>query len=62
MEVFYKKKTKTSILGRISKLLKLFVFRQILAVLGSFREFGQIWANFVALAIANSMHKFWLKS
>jgi hypothetical protein len=36
-----------------------FVFRQILANFGSFGQFG---ANFVALVVADSMPKVWLKS
>jgi hypothetical protein len=48
MEVILLKKTNISIFGGISKFLELIVFRQILVVLGSFRQF---WADFAALAI-----------
>jgi hypothetical protein len=46
--------TKISIFGGISKFLKLIVFGQILAVLNSF---GQIWTDFAAVVVANSMPK-----
>jgi succinate-acetate transporter protein len=46
------KNTKISIFGGISKFFKLIVFGQISTNFGSF---GQIWANFVALAVADSM-------
>jgi hypothetical protein len=36
-----------------------FVFGQILANFGCF---GQFWADFAALAVADSMPKVWLKS
>jgi succinate-acetate transporter protein len=36
-----------------------FVFGQILANFGSF---GQFWAEFAALAVADSMPEVWLKS
>jgi hypothetical protein len=36
-----------------------FVFGQILAILGSF---GQFWAEFAALTVAESLPKVWLKS
>jgi hypothetical protein len=36
-----------------------FIFGQILAILGNF---GQIWADFVAFIVAESMPKFGLKS
>jgi succinate-acetate transporter protein len=36
-----------------------FVFGQILA---NFSSFGQFWADFAALAVANIMPKVWLKS
>jgi hypothetical protein len=36
-----------------------FVIGQILANLGSF---GQFWADFAALAVADSMPEVWLKS
>jgi hypothetical protein len=48
------KKTKISIFGGISKFLKLIVSKQILAVLGSLRQF---WANFAAFTVADSMPK-----
>jgi succinate-acetate transporter protein len=51
--------TKISILGGISKFLKLIVFGQILADFGSF---GQFWANFAILAVVDSMPKLRLKS
>jgi hypothetical protein len=44
MKVLFKKKYQNLIFGGISKFLELIVFRQILAVLGSFRQF---WANLV---------------
>jgi hypothetical protein len=44
---FFLKKTKISIFGGISKFLELIVFGQIWAN----------WANFAALAMANSMPK-----
>jgi hypothetical protein len=56
MEVLFLKKTKISIFGRISKFLELIVSGQILAVLGNFRHFGQIWTN-----IASSMPKLHLR-
>jgi hypothetical protein len=56
---FSLKNTKISIFGGISKFLKLIVFEQILAGFGSFRLF---WTDFVALAVADNMPKFWLKS
>jgi hypothetical protein len=59
MEVFFREKTKISILGGISKFLELIVYGQILADLGNF---GQIWANFATLAMADSMPKLHLKS
>jgi hypothetical protein len=36
-----------------------FVFGQLLANFGSF---GQFWADFAALAVADSMPEVWLKS
>jgi hypothetical protein len=51
--------TKISIFGVISKFLKLIVFGQILADFGSF---GQIWANSVALTVADNMLKLRLKT
>jgi succinate-acetate transporter protein len=36
-----------------------FVFGQILA---DFSSFGQFWADFAALAVADSMPEVWLKS
>jgi hypothetical protein len=54
-----KKKTKISIFGGISKFLNLIVFGQILA---NFGNFGQIWADFATLAVADSMPEVWLKS
>jgi hypothetical protein len=59
MEVLFLEKTKISIFGGISKFLELIVSGQILAVLGSF---GQIWADFATLAVADSMPKLHLKS
>jgi hypothetical protein len=53
------KNTKISIFGGISKFLKLIVFGQILADLGSF---GQIWADSPALIVADSMLQLGLKS
>jgi hypothetical protein len=53
------KKIKISIFGCISKFLKLIVFGQILANLGNF---GQFWADFATLAVADSMPKLRLKS
>jgi hypothetical protein len=53
------KKTKISIFGGISKFLKLIIFGQISANFGSF---GQIYADFAALAVADSMPKLQLKS
>jgi hypothetical protein len=53
------KKTKISIFGGISKFLKLIVFGQNLA---NFGNFGQIWANFAALTMADSMPQLGLKS
>jgi hypothetical protein len=49
MKVLFLKKTKISVFGGISKFLEQIVF-------------GQIWANFVALAVVDSMHKLHLKS
>jgi hypothetical protein len=46
---FWNKKSKISIFGGISKFLELIVF-------------GQIWANFAALAMADDMPKLHLKS
>jgi hypothetical protein len=43
------------IFGGISKFPKLIVFEQILANLGSFGSFEQIWADYAALPMANSM-------
>jgi hypothetical protein len=56
---FNLKKTKISIFGGISKFLELIVFGYILAILGGF---GQSWADFVALVVADSMLKLLLKS
>jgi hypothetical protein len=53
------KNTKISIFGGISKLLKLIVFGQISV---DFNKFGQFWANFAALAVADSMPELRLKS
>jgi hypothetical protein len=53
------KNTKISNFGGISKFLKLIVCGQISANFGSF---GQIWADFATLAVADSMPKLWLKS
>jgi hypothetical protein len=53
------KKTKISILGGISKFLKLIVFGHILANFGSF---GKIWANSAALTVADNMPQFGPKS
>jgi hypothetical protein len=49
MEVFFLKNTKISISSGISKFLELIVF-------------GQIWADFAALAVADNIPKLWLKS
>jgi hypothetical protein len=46
------KNIKISIFGGIFKFYKLIVFGQILAVLGNF---GQIWANYIALPMADNM-------
>jgi hypothetical protein len=59
IEFFFWKNTKISIFGRISKFLELIVYGQILADLGNF---GQIWANFATLAMADSMPELRLKS
>jgi hypothetical protein len=56
------KNTKISIFGGISKFSKLIVFWQILADFGSLGSLGQIWADFVALAMVDSMPKLGLKS
>jgi hypothetical protein len=53
------KNTKISNFGGISKFLKLIVCGQISANFGSF---GQIWADFATLAVADSMPKLRLKS
>jgi hypothetical protein len=53
---FFLKNTKISVFGGISKFLELIVFGQILAV------FGEFWADFAILAMADSMLKLWLKS
>jgi hypothetical protein len=53
------KNTKISIFGGILKFLKLIVFGQISANFGSFWQF---WADFAALAVADSMPKLQLKS
>jgi hypothetical protein len=52
------KSVKISIFGGISKFLKLIVFGKISANIGNF---GQFWANFAALAVANIMPKLWMK-
>jgi hypothetical protein len=52
-------KIKISIFGGISKFLEQIVFGQILVVLGNL---GQIWADFAALEVSNSMPELWLKS
>jgi succinate-acetate transporter protein len=51
--------TKIIIFGGISEFLKLIVFGQILADFGSF---GQFWAEFVALTMADSMPQLGVKS
>jgi hypothetical protein len=55
MEVFFYKNIKISISSGISKFLKLIVFGQILAKFGSF---GQTWADFAKLAMAESIPSF----
>jgi hypothetical protein len=52
LNFLFLRNTKISIFGGISKLC-------FWANLGSF---GQIWAEFAALVVADSMPKFWLKS
>jgi hypothetical protein len=59
MEIFIFEKHWNLNFGGISKFLKLMVFGQILAVLGSF---GQIWANYAALTVVDSMPQLGLKS
>jgi hypothetical protein len=54
--------TKISIFGGISKFLKLIVFGQFWQFGQIFGSFGQIWANFATLAVADSMPELWLKS
>jgi hypothetical protein len=56
------KRTKFSSFGGISKFLELIVFGQILAVWAILGSFGQIWVDFVALAVADNMPKLDLKS
>jgi hypothetical protein len=56
---FFWKKIKISNFGGISKFLELFVFGQISALLGTF---GQIWVDFAAFTVAESMPKLELKS
>jgi hypothetical protein len=51
--------TKISNFGVISKFLKLIVIGQILA---NFGNFGQFWADFTALIVADSMPQLGLKS
>jgi hypothetical protein len=53
------KNTKISIFGGISKFQSLGRFLQIWAVLG---RLGQIWADFAALTVADSMPQLGLKS
>ena len=59
MEVFIFGKTKISIFGGISEFLELIVFEKILAVLDSFK---QIWADFAALVVFDSLPELKLKS
>jgi hypothetical protein len=59
MKFLFLKNTNISIFGGISKFLKLIIFGQILANFGSF---GQIWANFIALTVADNMPQLGLKS
>jgi hypothetical protein len=59
--------TKISIFGGISKFLKLIVFGQILAKFGSFGQSRaylgrQIWVDFAALTVAESIPEARLKS
>jgi hypothetical protein len=56
---FFLRNTKISIFGGISKFLKLIVFGQILA---NFGNFGQFWADSVALTVADIMPQLGLKS
>jgi hypothetical protein len=51
--------TKSSIFGGSSMFLELIVFGQILA---NFGTFGHIWIEFLALAMAKSIHEARLKS
>jgi hypothetical protein len=57
--LFFLKKIKISNFGGISKFHQFIVFGQIWAVLSSF---GNIWAHFAALTVAESMPKARLKS
>jgi hypothetical protein len=59
MEAVFLKKTKISIFDGISKFLELIVSGQILAILGSFT---QVWADFAALALTDSMLEHHMKS
>jgi hypothetical protein len=60
--IYLLKKIKISIIGGISKFLKLLVCGQCSANLTVSDYLGQIWANFVALIVAKSMPKAKLKS
>jgi hypothetical protein len=52
------KKIKILNFGGISKVLKLIVFEENFSTLGTF---GQIWVDFAAFVVAESMSKFELK-